>query len=180
MYAKGPLSSDLPHRSALLQLQHMIWSLKQKLSSTVVLFLVWQWGFTAAASLFEPGLYLFRCEMSVYTLMCSGIWQKYESLGLTFSKWHALPKPLLTGGQNNACFTQFVAISVLATCPAFTVLVYEKWSYRELFPVSVNVLVHLLLWHTQQCDHGSCVLLSFTMTAVEILVSLGFCVREKN
>lgn len=180
MYAKGPLSSDLPHRSALLQLQHMIWSLKQKLSSTVVLFLVWQWGFTAAASLFKPGLYLFRYEMSVYTLMCSGMWQKYESLGLTFSKWHALPKPLLTGGQNNACFTQFVAISVLATCPAFTVLVYEKWSYRELFPVSVNVLVHLLLWHTQQCDHGSCVLLSFTMTAVEILVSLGFCVREKN
>lgn len=62
----------------------------------------------------------------MYALTCSGIWQKYDSLGLTFSKCSALPKPLLTGGQNDVCFAQFVAISVLMTCPAFASLVYEK------------------------------------------------------
>lgn len=95
-------------------------------------------------SVSQPGSSLFQWEMSVYILMGSGIWQKYNSLGLTFSKRSAVPKPFPTGGQSHVCFVQFVVISVLVTCPAFAILVYEKWSYCELCLVLVNVLVHLL------------------------------------
>lgn len=98
----------------------------------------------SSVSVFQPDSSLFQWEMSVYTLMCSGIWQNCDSLGLTFSKWSASLKPLLTGGQSHVCFDQFVEISELATCRAFAIPVYEKWSYCELSPVLVNVLEHLL------------------------------------